>query len=149
MAGGRRDELEIRFDFVRSLNTGQKTAASANCSTAREMASPRHVGRMRQVRDLPRISALRRHFPTAARVAPLANVRGRSSLLAWRTDKVELAARRTIVPRAPRHGECAKETPRHRESLGFLRGSVPLWPMAPCLAGRVDFHHGLPGFTMK
>src|SRR5438309_939039 len=48
------------------------------------MASPRHVGRMRQVRDLPRISALRRHFPTAARVAPLANVRGRSSLLAWR-----------------------------------------------------------------
>src|SRR6058998_3439691 len=41
-------------------------------------------GRSVTVRDLPRISALRRHFPTAARVAPLANVRGRSSLLAWR-----------------------------------------------------------------
>ena len=34
---------------------------------------------------------------------------------------------------------------RHRDTeiqriLGFLRVSVPLWPMAPCLAGRVDFH---------
>src|SRR5438093_10150948 len=96
MAGGRRDELEIRFDFIRSLNTGQKTAASANCSTAREMASPRHVGRMRQVRDLPRISALRRHFPTAARVAPLANVRERSSLLAWR-NLTESRYRRSLV----------------------------------------------------
>src|SRR5207249_40820 len=32
--------------------------------------------------------------------------------------------------------KCATETPRHREFLGFLCGSVPLWPMAPCLAGR-------------
>jgi len=46
---------------------------------------------MRQVRDLPRISALRRHFPTAARVAPLANVRGlqQSSGLA-KSDEVGL-----------------------------------------------------------
>src|SRR5207249_9684723 len=33
--------------------------------------------------------------------------------------------------------KCATETPRHRQSLSFLRASVPLWPMAPCLAGRV------------
>src|SRR5436309_1225084 len=33
--------------------------------------------------------------------------------------------------------KCATETPRHEELLGFLRASVPLWPMAPCLAGRV------------
>src|SRR5436309_6631996 len=33
----------------------------------------------------------------------------------------------------------ATETPRHRESLilGFFCGSVALWPIAPCLAGRV------------
>src|SRR5213594_962637 len=34
--------------------------------------------------------------------------------------------------------KCATETPRHRESLGFLRVSVPLWPRTPCLAGRVQ-----------
>src|SRR2546428_10529325 len=48
------------------------------------------------------------------------------------------------MPRAARHGECATETPRHRELLGFLCGSVPLWQMALCLAGRVDLQHGLP-----
>src|SRR5207247_7223665 len=33
--------------------------------------------------------------------------------------------------------QCATETPRHRESLGCLSVSVPLWPMAPCLASRL------------
>src|SRR6184192_599035 len=60
-----------------------------------------------------------------------------------------LAARGTSRPRAARHGECATETRRHREFLGFLRVSVPLWPMALCLAGRVNFHHGLLGYLSE
>jgi len=37
---------------------------------------------------------------------------------------------------------------RHRDTetqriIGFLCVSVPLWPIALCLAGRVDFRHGL------
>jgi len=51
------------------------TAAAANCSTAREIAAPGAVGGMRQLPELPRISALRRDFPTIARDAPLATVR--------------------------------------------------------------------------
>src|SRR5438094_9494061 len=67
----------------------------------------------------------------------------------WRSaiGSHELAARGTSRPRAARHGECATETRRHREFLGFLRVSVPLLPMALCLAGRVNFHHGLLGYN--
>ena len=61
------------------LQSRPETTAPANCSTARETASPRPVGAMPQVRDLRRISALRRGFPALACVAPLANVRVRSS----------------------------------------------------------------------
>src|SRR5438128_2049052 len=58
-----------------------------------------------------------------------------------------------LVPRAARHGENATETRRHREFWLFsvtlcLCGQWSLcllWPMAPCLAGRVDVHHGLSG----
>src|SRR5207253_664021 len=63
---------------VERRQRGPATTAPANCSTARETASPRPVGAMRQVRDLWRISALRRGFPAFACVAPLANVRVRS-----------------------------------------------------------------------
>src|SRR5712664_358234 len=61
------------------LQSRPETTAPAHCSTARETASPRSVGAMPQVRDLRRISALRRGFPAFACVAPLANVRGPSS----------------------------------------------------------------------
>src|SRR5438093_5242922 len=45
----------------------------------------------------------------------------------WRTSSHRLRDTET----------CATETPRHGESLVFLRTSMSLWPMAPCLAGRV------------
>ena len=46
------------------------------------------VGGMRQLRELPRISALRFGFPTAAGDAPLANVRFRST---FPTVRIEVA----------------------------------------------------------
>ena len=39
--------------------------------------------------------------------------------------------------------EATTETQRRREYQGVLGVSVSLWPSALCLAGRVDFHHGL------
>ena len=39
--------------------------------------------------------------------------------------------------------EATTETRRHGECQGFLGVSVSLWPGSSCLAGRVDFHHGL------
>ncbi|PYR00792.1 MAG: hypothetical protein DMF96_02305 [Acidobacteria bacterium] len=58
-----------------------------------------------------------------------------------------LAARGGSRSQAASQRESAAETPRHRESLGFLSVSESLWPYSLCLAARVDFHHGLLAVT--
>src|SRR6059036_2396496 len=50
--------------------------------------------------------------------------------------------------RGSRPTGCETRSMRHRDTetqriLDFLCVSVPLWPIALCLAGRVEFQHGL------